>query len=134
MLQSLLTASIELTAIAAAVYFPLMFALKLGQRKPIDLSQFALSDAEVAELQAVPQEKEEPAAPTPLDNPSSDPIVPVAESTAVVALDWAALDPYQLRQECQQRGIRWRNGRSDGKHLRKAEMVAALEEWAIAAA
>lgn len=40
--------------------------------------------------------------------------------------DWAKMSPEQLRRECQQRGIKWRNSRADGKHLRKAEMVCAL--------
>lgn len=131
MLQSLLTVSIELTAIAAVVYFPLMFALNLGQRKSVDLSQFALSDAEVAELQAAttPEEKEP-------DAPAPHPFSSVVESIVptAVAIDWAALDPYQLRQACQRRGIRWRNAHGVNRHLKKSEMVAALEEWAIVAA
>ncbi|HEY9664007.1 MAG TPA: hypothetical protein V6C65_36615 [Allocoleopsis sp.] len=44
------------------------------------------------------------------------------------AIDWNTLTPYQLRSECQKRGIRWRNARPDGKHLRKEEMVQALSQ------
>jgi hypothetical protein len=40
--------------------------------------------------------------------------------------NWDALDPFQLRKACAQQGIKWRNARLDGKHLRKDEMVAAL--------
>lgn len=39
---------------------------------------------------------------------------------------WSRMSPEALRKECARHGVRWRNGRPDGKHLRKAEMVEAL--------
>jgi hypothetical protein len=33
-----------------------------------------------------------------------------------------------LRQQCQQAGIKWRNAHGKNKHLKKAEMIAALQE------
>jgi hypothetical protein len=40
--------------------------------------------------------------------------------------DLATLSAHQLRPLCQSRGIQWRNVRGHGKHLAKAEMIAAL--------
>jgi hypothetical protein len=33
-----------------------------------------------------------------------------------------------LRQQCQQAGIKWRNAHGKNKHLKKAEMIAALQQ------
>jgi len=33
-----------------------------------------------------------------------------------------------LRQECQKAGIKWRNAHGKNKHLKKAEMIAALDQ------
>jgi hypothetical protein len=33
----------------------------------------------------------------------------------------------QLRQQCQQAGIKWRDAHGKNKHLKKAEMIEALE-------
>lgn len=38
----------------------------------------------------------------------------------------ATLTAHELRPLCQSRGIQWRNVRGQGKHLAKAEMIAAL--------
>ena len=52
---------------------------------------------------------------------------------AVVEVEPVAKPPYSewtspsLRDECQRRGIRWRNARGKGKHLLKPAMIAALE-------
>jgi hypothetical protein len=56
-------------------------------------------------------------------------IRPQPKSPTVADLpDWSALDPFQLRKECQARGIKWRNADPlTGKHLKKAAMVAALK-------
>jgi hypothetical protein len=40
--------------------------------------------------------------------------------------DLAGLTAQQLRPLCQSRGIQWRNVRGHGKHLPKAEMIAAM--------
>ncbi|MFM2433001.1 MAG: hypothetical protein RLZZ511_4215 [Cyanobacteriota bacterium] len=42
--------------------------------------------------------------------------------------DLATLSVHQLRPLCQSRGIQWRNARGHGKHLAKAEMIAALNQ------
>jgi hypothetical protein len=34
----------------------------------------------------------------------------------------------QLRQQCQKAGIKWRNAHGKNKHLKKAEMIAALQQ------
>ena len=49
-------------------------------------------------------------------------------------IDWSALDPFQLRKECAQRGIRWRNSHGLNKHLKKSEMLAALKDFEAAIA
>jgi hypothetical protein len=33
-----------------------------------------------------------------------------------------------LRQQCQQAGIKWRNAHGQNKHLKKAEMLSALQQ------
>lgn len=33
-----------------------------------------------------------------------------------------------LRQQCQQAGVKWRDAHGKNKHLKKAEMIAALEQ------
>lgn len=60
-------------------------------------------------------------------NVPTDNVVPFVRksSTIVELVDWAKLDPFQLRKECQKAGIKWR-GVKGGKHLSKAEMVEAL--------
>ncbi|MBW4474203.1 MAG: hypothetical protein KME45_28080 [Stenomitos rutilans HA7619-LM2] len=34
----------------------------------------------------------------------------------------------QLRQQCQEAGIKWRNAHGKNKHLKKAEMLSALQQ------
>jgi hypothetical protein len=34
----------------------------------------------------------------------------------------------RLRQQCQQAGIKWRHAHGKNKHLKKAEMIAALQQ------
>lgn len=58
----------------------------------------------------------------------SDAIVPfVRPQLKAETIDWAAMTPYQLRHECQVRGIKWRNVYGKNKHMKKAEMIAALK-------
>ena len=52
------------------------------------------------------------------------PVLAVELSTG--ADDLAALSAHQLRPLCKSRGIQWLNARGQGKHLAKAEMIAAL--------
>jgi len=44
----------------------------------------------------------------------------------VEATDYSALTSAQLRKVCSQRGITWRNAKAQGRHLSKADMIAAL--------
>lgn len=48
------------------------------------------------------------------------------------AIDWNSLTPYQLRSECQKRGIRWRNAHGKNRHMTKMQMVEALSRTAVA--
>ena len=43
------------------------------------------------------------------------------------APDWSAIAPAQLRKECTARAIKWRNAYGKNQHMKKREMVAALE-------
>jgi len=59
---------------------------------------------------------------------------PVA--TLVVKAEPAAqpLTSAELRRQCQDAGIKWRNAHGKGRHLSKGEMIAALQEiecWAL---
>jgi hypothetical protein len=55
------------------------------------------------------------------------PLLPtVLENATVADLDFQALSPYELRDRCQQAGIKWRNARGRNKHLSKRDMVAVL--------
>jgi hypothetical protein len=37
----------------------------------------------------------------------------------------------QLRKQCQQAGIKWRNAHGKNKHLKKAEMIEALQQLRV---
>lgn len=41
-------------------------------------------------------------------------------------INYDTMTPYQLRQECQRQGIKWRNARGSGKHMPTAEMRQRL--------
>lgn len=43
------------------------------------------------------------------------------------ASPWESCPVTELRQQCQARGIRWRDAHGKNKHLKKAEMVVALQ-------
>lgn len=59
----------------------------------------------------------------------SDVVVPFRRrQPQTVAVDYSVLNPYQLRKECQARGIRWRNAHGKNRHLTKAQMVEALQQ------
>lgn len=49
------------------------------------------------------------------------------DSEPVQVFNYPVMKVTELRQHCKQSGITWRNAHGKGKHLRKAEMVAALE-------
>lgn len=61
-------------------------------------------------------------------------MAPVA--TLVVKAEPAAqpVTSAELRRQCQDAGIKWRNAHGNGRHLSKGEMIAALQEiecWAL---
>lgn len=53
-------------------------------------------------------------------------MVKVEASTEAPAIDYSTLKTPELRRLCTEAGIRWRNARGQGKHLRNAEMIEAL--------
>jgi len=73
-------------------------------------------------------------APEPVEESTPAATVAATISTSVAVLqvatpaatDYATLTSQELRRQCQDRGIRWRNAHGAGLHLKKPEMVAAL--------
>jgi hypothetical protein len=51
---------------------------------------------------------------------------PVVTLVVPTAKTYQAMTTTELRKACQEAGIKWRNAHAKGKHLSKAEMVAAL--------
>ena len=51
---------------------------------------------------------------------------PVATLVVSTAKPYHAMTTTELRKACQEAGIKWRNAYAKGKHLSKAEMIAAL--------
>lgn len=77
------------------------------------------------------------AIPSPADpfSPESNPhhatvpaviAAPVATLTVKVQPPVTTLTSAELRRHCQSAGIKWRNAHAPGRHLSKAEMIAAL--------
>jgi hypothetical protein len=107
-MQSLLSFLVEAIAIASVVYFAIGFVLTVrahAQSAPVELITESVETIEVVAVE-----------------------VPVAEIVVPepVTIEWSALSPEQLRKECSARAIKWRNAHARNKHLKKAEMVAAL--------
>lgn len=53
-------------------------------------------------------------------------VLTIEVETAPATPNYTAMTVPQLRKECTTRSIRWRNARADGQHLRKREMLLAL--------
>jgi hypothetical protein len=152
-MQDLLTASIEFAVIGSALFFTAQFALGLANRpsRPTQQPEAVPTPAQkptIVEAANLTTEAEISQYWEEACNDSGDWVQPVEESVTVnvdsepafmdsvvpfvrpqpkVQANWASKNPYQLRTECQLRGIKWRNAGKNGKHLRKAEMIAALE-------
>jgi hypothetical protein len=108
-MQDFLTFSINTIATVSAIYF----VIGLATTRPQRTTQAEADEIMVAIAQSVEgMEWVEDKA---------------IEVEVVEVVDWKAIDPFQLRRECQVRGIRWRDAHGRNKHLRKAEMVRALE-------
>jgi hypothetical protein len=107
-MQSVLSFLVEAIAIVSVVYFAIGFVLTVDAHHAPSMPTERIEESlETIEVIAV----EVPAIVVP------EPVVSIA---------WAALSPEQLRKECSARAIKWRNAYGKNKHLRKAEMVAAL--------
>ncbi len=67
-------------------------------------------------------------APVQLLLPPALEVVPaqIADRTSAIPTDYSKLTSAELRKVCSDRQIKWRNTRGSGKHMTKAEMVAAL--------
>jgi flavin-binding protein dodecin len=110
-MQNFLTFAVETIATVSAIYFVVGLVTTRPQR---------VTQAEADEImEAIAQSVEG------LEWAEDEAV----EVEAVEVVDWKASDPFQLRRECQARGIHWRNAHGKNKHLRKAEMVRALENW-----
>lgn len=107
-------------ATVSVVYFSIGFVLSVRSGMARRNEQLR----EIAEFMDLPEsEWFEDAAPLVLDE-----IIPFVRSVQLIPSDpvWVELTPEQLRKECQARSIRWRNAHGKNRHLKKAEMVAAL--------
>lgn len=64
--------------------------------------------------------------PAPAPEPAVEP-APVVEVVEPDAIAWESMTAVQLRKECQQRAIAWRNANGKGRHLSKAAMIRQLQ-------
>lgn len=51
----------------------------------------------------------------------------IEQPKPIITPDYSAMLVPELRKECEANNIVWRNTRGKGKHMLKAQMVAALE-------
>jgi hypothetical protein len=121
-MQDLLTLTIEAIATVSALYFATGFVLTICARRTAPAVELPTQDEvdrviEALEIAAVVLEME----PEPIEVEAI-----VAADPEPTVPEWAALGVPQLRTECQVRGIRWSNAHGRNRHLKKAEMVAAL--------
>lgn len=119
-MQDFLTVVVEAIAIASAVYFVAGFVSLSIEHKPV-----ALLPAVVEMPAEIPTQDEVDAVMEALTIAAAP--LAVVESIEVDSPNWAAIAPVQLRKECQLRGIRWRNAHGENRHLKKAEMIEALQ-------
>jgi hypothetical protein len=148
-MQDVLTTAATLTEAAIALFIILGVAT-MSRRRPspgqLEI-EFTATPESQAEPAAVPDPWElpapepipygtqaiAPAAPEPLF-PSVPYLLLLPAAPVKVEPNWAEMNPQQLRQYCQQRGIKWRNAHGKNKHLGKREMVEALGQTAAIAA
>jgi hypothetical protein len=141
-MQDLLTTAATLTEAAIALFIILGVAT-IPRRSPspgqleIEFSPTAISESQV-EPAIVPDPWSLPTEPAAVE-PAAAPLFPpypylllLPAAPVEVEPIWSEMTPHQLRQSCQQQGIKWRNAHGRNRHLSKREMVAALE-GAIAA-
>jgi hypothetical protein len=126
-MQDFLTYAIDAIALSSAIYFSAMFVLGLQYRqpKPIQPISDLELEAEVVQLDELKIELLFPIADT-----STDAAIARLEAAVLTCEPnplWQTLTPYELRQNCQKNGIKWRNAKGKNKHLSKREMIAALE-------
>jgi hypothetical protein len=115
-MQDLLTVAINAIATVSAIYFAAGFALTICAHRAVELPTQEETDAVVEALTIAAARLGMEAEPLTVEA-----IVVPAQP------DWATLDVPRLRTECQVRGIRWSNAHGKNRHLKKTEMVAALE-------
>jgi hypothetical protein len=119
-MQDFLTLAIEAIAIASTLYLVAGFAAVATVHKPV-----APVVPATAEL---PTQEEVDAVIEALTLAAAPLALPVTlQPLKTTAPDWAAIAPTQLRKECTARAIKWRNAHGKNRHMKKFEMVAALE-------
>lgn len=120
----LLDFAIDSITLIALVYVAVGLALSLTEKFTMPRPNVSPGQIEI-DFTAAAEVEPQPPAVARVEKVWSHSIAPFTRRPTI-APDWTTLSPETLRRECQQRGIKWRNSRLDGKHLRKAEMVAAL--------
>ena len=130
-MQDLLTTAAILTEAAIALFI-ILGAATMPRRRPSP-GQLEIEFTATPELQTslIPDpwetvpESIAVAAAAPLF-PSVPYLLLLPAASVEMEQNWAEMNPQQLRQHCQQQGIKWRNVHGRNKHLSKREMVEAL--------
>jgi hypothetical protein len=123
-MQDFLTLTIEAIATVSVAYLAIGFILTVRAHAPaaVELpTQDEVDDVMERLTIAAALLEMEPAAVE----------VAAVAIVAAIAPAWAALNPEQLRKECSARAIKWRNAHGKNRHMKKAEMVAALGAIAV---
>lgn len=131
--------AIEFTAIASVCFFGGLFVSGLVNRYRPATKSATVADLPKSEFVPNPDGFAEPTAEEAdlvelhqiyvaqywAKQPTNN-VVPFVRPVAAV-INYGTMTPYQLRQECQRRGIKWRNVRGTGKHMPTAEMRERLK-------
>ena len=137
-MQDLLTTAATLTEAAIALFI-ILGAVTMPRCRP------SPGQLEIEFTAPTPESQAEPAAvPDPWDLPAPEliaaatpeplfPSVPylllLPAAPVQVEPTWAEMNPQQLRQQCQQQGIKWRNAHGKNKHLSRRSMLASKGTW-----
>lgn len=124
-MQTVLTIAIDSIAIASALYLSVGFILHLASKIEMPRSKVSPGQLELDLTPAAVAAVVETAIAAPtVEQVWCDAIVPFVRRQ--IARDWSAMKPAELRQACQQQGVKWRNAHGKNKHLTKGQMIAAL--------
>lgn len=117
-MQDILTIAIQIVAISPFI----LFAIHLTELTLNEVSQYTVPySSEPEQLFGIPIEIPETFENSIKDTPKIQPL-PVGSNV----IDYSKMTANDLRSECSQRGIKWRNHRGKNSHMTKQQMIDHL--------